>query len=103
MWKIRGLCKQQRPSLHRNLKTQNKERKVMKQQLEEHNDGESAAASIHYADQNARMTWHLMLGPQTTAADLRSDTGSWRKMRDREFTPLKARQAALEKERRNQQ
>ncbi|KKZ63924.1 hypothetical protein EMCG_01783 [[Emmonsia] crescens] len=88
------------PPESENLKQE--ERKVIEQQLEEHNEGESAAASSHHADQNANATCHWMFGPQKTAADVISDTGSWQKIRDREFAALIAREAALEKERRNQ-
>lgn len=88
------------PPESENLKQE--ERKVMELQLEEHNDGESAAASSHHAGQNANATCHWMFGPQKTAADVISDTGSWQKIRDREFAALIAREAALEKERRFQ-
>lgn len=82
---------------------EHEDRKVMEKQLREHNKGESTAASSHHADQNANATCHWMLGPQKTAADVILDAGSWQKIRDRKFTALEARQAALEKERRNQQ
>lgn len=68
----------------------------------QHNYGQSAAATGHHADQNAKATCHWMFGPQKTAADVTSDGGTWQwKIRARELASLQAREAALEKERKN--
>lgn len=83
-------------------KLKQEERRVMEQQWEEHKGGRSEAARSHHADQETSMTCHWMFGPRKTAADIMSETGSLQKIKnDRELIALQARQAALEKERRN--
>ena len=66
------------------------EKRAVEHQPEKLNFGQAAAASGHHADQNANATYHWILGPQKTAADVISDAGSWRwKIRDCVSPPCK--------------